>query len=58
MALLNSHQSKTVFSFVALVTALLVLPAAAAKVPSQTPDPDGKPAELRSPWSWGGHAIY
>jgi len=47
--MLNSHQCKITFSLVALVTALLVLPAIAAEIPSQLPDPDGKPADLSKP---------
>ena len=38
----NDH-SKTMFSFGALALALLALTAAAAEVPAQLPDPDGKP---------------
>jgi hypothetical protein len=44
--MLNSHQSKTAFSCLTLLAALLVLPAAAADVPNQLPDPDGKPADV------------
>jgi len=47
--MLNSHQCKTIFSFVALVTAMLILPATAAEVPNQLPDPDGKPADMTKP---------
>jgi alpha-galactosidase len=47
--MLNSHQRKTIFSLVALVTALLILPATAAEIPIQLPDPDGKPADLSNP---------
>jgi hypothetical protein len=47
--MLNSHQSKTAFSCLTLLAALLVLPAAAADVPNQLPDPDGKPADVTKP---------
>ena len=47
--MLRNHQYKTVFSFVALVAALLALPATAAEVPDQLPDPDGKPADQTRP---------
>jgi hypothetical protein len=47
--MLNSHPCKTVLSFIALVTALLVLPATASEVPNQLPDPDGEPADMTKP---------
>jgi hypothetical protein len=47
--MMKNHQRKTVFSFVALVMALLVLPATAAEVPEQLPDPDGKRPIRASP---------
>lgn len=47
--MLNGRQCKITFSLVALVTALLVLPAAEAEGPSQLPDPDGKPADMSKP---------
>jgi hypothetical protein len=46
---LNSHPCKTGFSFVALVTALLILPATASDVPNQLPDPDGRPVDMTKP---------
>jgi len=39
-----SNRSKAVFSFSALLLALLIMPAV-AEVPDQLPDPDGKPAD-------------
>ncbi len=47
--MLNSHQCKTICSYVVLVTALLILPATAADVADQLPDPDGKPADVSKP---------
>jgi len=48
--MLKSHQFKIVFSIVvALVTTPLVLPATAAEIPSQQPDPDGKPGDATKP---------
>ena len=47
--MMKNHQCKTVFSFGALVLALLALPAAAAEVPAQLPDPDGKPGDATKP---------
>ncbi|MBC8872713.1 MAG: hypothetical protein H8E44_25045 [Planctomycetes bacterium] len=45
----ENYPSRTVLLIVALVTALLVVPAAAAEIPNQLPDPDGKPADLSKP---------
>jgi len=47
--MLKSLQHKILFSVVALVTALLILPATAAEVPNQLLDPDGKPADMSKP---------
>ncbi len=48
--MLKNHQFKTASLIaVAVVAALLVLPAAAADVPSQLPDPDGKPGDATKP---------
>ena len=44
----NDH-SKTMFSFGALALALLAFPGAAAEVPAQLPDPDGKPGDATKP---------
>jgi len=48
--MMKSHACKTVFPLVALVMALLALPATAARdVPAQLPDPDGKAGDRTRP---------
>jgi len=47
--MLSTHQSKVLFSLVALGTMLLALPALAADVPAVLPDPDGKPVDATKP---------
>ena len=47
--MMKNDPCRTVLSFAALVTALLVLPAIAAEVPDQLPDPDGRPADQSRP---------
>lgn len=49
MMMKKQCQCKAVFPFVALVMALLVLPATAAEIPDKLPDPDGKPADQSKP---------
>ena len=44
------NRIRTVLTLAAVAIAILVLPAAAAKVvPSQLPDPDGKPGDATKP---------
>jgi hypothetical protein len=47
--MLKNFRCTTVLSCVALVTVLLILPASAAEIPSQLPDPDGKSADMSRP---------
>ncbi len=42
-------RTRTVPTLAAALVALLTLPAAAAEVPEQLPDPDGKPADMSKP---------
>ncbi len=46
--MMKNNRCKTVFSLATLLVALLTLPAA-AEVPDQLPDPDGKPADRTKP---------
>ena len=46
---MKTSHSKTMFLLSALVLALLALPVAAAHIPAQLPDPDGKPGDATKP---------
>ena len=43
------NRSRSSLTLAAVVTTLLVLPGAAAEIPDQLPDPDGKPADRSKP---------
>jgi len=47
--MLNRRKRAALFSCVALVAALMILPASAAEIPGQLPDPDGKPGDATKP---------